>query len=499
MHRGKQIQRDRAQPPRSQLLECVVEQGAGAGGVAGLEVVAGGAHPAHRFVPAQPDRELEQFGRGRRGATLAGALRGGVELRQGGLVGGGGGQREVAGAQLRCLLDGGQGAVRRAPPRRGGLGVGAAGQQRMGENDAVAVDGDHTVGFDVLEQLDDASGRGTGRAGQQIHRRGRHTRQRQEHVGGVTAVAARPFAHHLGQRGGQGRLGGRLPAAVEHTGELDRIERIAATDLGDADQFGAWEAVAEPVDQHAVQGADRQRLQAHPRHVVGQRQIQPCRGGQPVGVAALGGQHADAAPQPAGGECQHRPARRVQPLGVVDGQDGRRGRRRRFDECGERGRGHPLVGHGSVAPGAEQHPVDREPLQIGQLRDHVGVHVGEQVRHRRVGQHRLGLTDTCRQNPETALPDRGDGGQPGGCFADTGLAVENQCGRTALHRRHEIGDRLVLRLMSRPLAGHRSIIAACGAVCFPYGETVCRNRGARRGCVRGVIERRRLAGRGECR
>ena len=37
-----------------------------AGGVAGLEVVAGGAHPAHRFVPAQPDRELEQFGRGRR-------------------------------------------------------------------------------------------------------------------------------------------------------------------------------------------------------------------------------------------------------------------------------------------------------------------------------------------------------------------------------------------------------------------------------------------------
>ena len=151
MHRGKQIQCDRAQPPGPQLLECVVEQGAGAGGVAGLEVIAGGAHPPHRLVPAQPDRELEQFGRGGRGATLAGTLCGGVERREGCLVGGGGGQREVAGAQLRCLLDGGQGAVRRTPTGRRGLGVGAAGQQRMGEADAVAVDGDHTVGLDVLE------------------------------------------------------------------------------------------------------------------------------------------------------------------------------------------------------------------------------------------------------------------------------------------------------------------------------------------------------------
>ncbi len=77
---------------------------------------------------------------------------GGVECGERGVVRAGRRQREVTGLELRLGLDRGERPVHRAAAPRGRVGVHAAGQQRMGEPDPVAVDVDDAVGLDVLQQ-----------------------------------------------------------------------------------------------------------------------------------------------------------------------------------------------------------------------------------------------------------------------------------------------------------------------------------------------------------
>ena len=74
-----QVEGDTAQQPGLQLIDGRLEQCAGAGGVACLEMVLGRADSARRLVPAERDGQLDQFGRGRAGAASARDVGGSVE------------------------------------------------------------------------------------------------------------------------------------------------------------------------------------------------------------------------------------------------------------------------------------------------------------------------------------------------------------------------------------------------------------------------------------
>ena len=137
----------------------------------------------------------------------------------------------------------------------------------------------------------------------------------------------------------------------------------------------------------------------------------------------------DAAREPSGRERQDGLAGRVEPLHIVDRHQHRRLRRQAVDHRGERRRDDALIGRRPLAARPQQHPVDRDALHLGQLGQHRGVDVAEEVGHRRVGEHGLGLPDTRREHPESALACRRDTGQPQRGLADAGLAVDDEPGR----------------------------------------------------------------------
>ena len=400
--RRAEVQRDRAQPARTQIAEARIEQSLRPGGVTGPEVVAGGADPAQRFVAAQLDRQLQQLGGGRRGPPLPCGVGRRVERAQGGVVGGRAGKREVACLEFGLRFDGGERTVDDPPAGGGGIGVHPTRQQRMGESHLVPVDRDDPVGLDGLEQLDDVVGGGGVDTGQQVDGGCGYRGHREQQVADVTVETPDPGAHQLGQCLREPRLGAEV-LPVERACELEGVERVAAGDLADANHRRARQGVPEPGQDQAVQTAETQRTQPGPGGRRCDTELQPRRRGALVGVAALGRQDADGAPEPARDEGDHGLARRIEPLHVVDGDDNRGAFGELLDDDAERRRGHPLIGRRALAVGSEQDAVHREALQSRQRLDDRGVDVGQQIGHRRVGEHRLGLTDPGAEHPDPLL------------------------------------------------------------------------------------------------
>ena len=179
---GHQVEGDTAQQPGPQLIDGRLEQCAGAGGVAGLEMVLGRADSARRLVPAEPDCQLDQFGRGRGGAASARDVGGGVERFERFGVCARRRQSHVPGLQLGQDHGFGQEPVR--SPALGGTGicVDAARQQRMGEPHAIAVNRDDALGFVPRQAAPQLVRRGAGDLREQLHGRIRRRRGGQQDV-----------------------------------------------------------------------------------------------------------------------------------------------------------------------------------------------------------------------------------------------------------------------------------------------------------------------------
>ena len=146
-HERKAHEGARASGAALRGADQLLEHAARAVAVAGLEDAGRGLRGAAPGIDVAPGRReaqgaLEQVGGRRRRPAGRGSPRGVLERARHRLVGAGGGQREVSCPLLRLAHPLGDRRVQGAPRRRVGCGVGAGGQQRVGEaHDAVA-DGD---------------------------------------------------------------------------------------------------------------------------------------------------------------------------------------------------------------------------------------------------------------------------------------------------------------------------------------------------------------------
>jgi len=147
-----------------------------------LKMVLGRADSARRLVPAEPDGQFDQFGRGRGGAASARDVVGGVERFERFGVCARCRQSHVPGLQLGQDHGFGQEPVR--SPALGGTGicVDAARQQRMRERHRVAVNREDALGLCLRKQLCSSLGRGAGDLREQFHGRRRDGCRNQEEV-----------------------------------------------------------------------------------------------------------------------------------------------------------------------------------------------------------------------------------------------------------------------------------------------------------------------------
>jgi hypothetical protein len=188
-----------------------------------LKMVLGRADSARRLVPAEPDGQFDQFGRGRGGAASARDVGGGVERFERFGVCARRRQSHVPGLQLGQDHGFGQEPVR--SPALGGTGicVDAARQQRMREPHRVAVNREDALGLCLRKQLCSSLGRGAGDLREQFHGRSRDGCRNQEEVLDAGIEPADAHAHQLGKCSGQSRVGVG-GSHVDGTRQFERIE-----------------------------------------------------------------------------------------------------------------------------------------------------------------------------------------------------------------------------------------------------------------------------------
>jgi hypothetical protein len=400
-------------------------------------MVSCGPNPAPRLVATEPDRQVEQLGGGGRCATAPRGVGRGIERLERGVVRAGRRQGEVAGLELGFGFDGCERSVHGPAARRGRVGVDAAGQQRMGEPDPVAVDADDAVRLDTLQQVDDSLRGGVVEAAQQINGRGGYGCDREQHVAYVAAETPDPQPDQIGQRARQSGL--RLQRSPAHGPcQLQRVKRVAAGDFGDAHHHRTGQRLAEIGRDDRMQATEAHRTQLDAREVVGLADSQPR--GALVGFAPLAEQHAHPATEPTRRERHHRVTRRVQPLHVVDGHQHGRRRGQRVDDGGQRRCHHPLVGDEPVACGPQQYPVDGQSLHVGQLVERGRLDVAEQVADRGVGEDRFGFAYLSGEDAEPARAGLLDGVQPQVGLADACLTLDDQAGLARFGGSQEVSD-----------------------------------------------------------
>lgn len=262
------LQRSGAVAAGGELGDRGLQQGARLFGFSGVEQVPGKQHAPLWAVATKVDRHPEQL-RGRGGSTAQpGCLGGAVECGERAGVGMDGGQGEVAGPLFRLIDGRGEPPMQCPPIGRAHASFDARGQQRMGEPHALPVDAHHTRALGGLQphhhvcvannppdQVDGGfSGRRDGEQGR---------------------------AHSVVQTGEPGlherSEGARQPIGRGGAGQLQRVERVAARHLRDADQLAARDRPAGPGHQHLMQRAKTQRHQLPARRLDGLRKTQPGR------------------------------------------------------------------------------------------------------------------------------------------------------------------------------------------------------------------------------
>ena len=318
-------------------------------------------------VRRQPARVLVEARGGERRAAQPGVPGGVGERRGDGRVGAVGRLGEVPGAGVRGRRRGGEGLVRRPQLGRARERRDALGEQRVAEPHGVAVDR-HEVVLDRRAKVVreprrrrlERRQRRLRRGGREEHRPARSSRQQRE-----AARDQRAQAVGHGQR--VVRVG-RDPAPDERAAHLERIERVPARRLLDADEDEARERPAQAELEQPMQRREVQRPDGHALEPVGRDRADDLVGRLRLGPRPDREQERDrpiGQPPDRVGEDRRRAL--VEELDVVDRDDDRA---IRFDELAEQPRDgdrqRPLIGRRAARRRAQERDRERVALRRGQ-------------------------------------------------------------------------------------------------------------------------------------
>ena len=320
------------------------------------------------------DRELEQLRRRARRTSREGVLRCLIERRGDLGVMAVRREREMTRVRLRVSLDLGQPPVDVPPALRALVLRHGRGEQRVHEPDPVAV---------PLEQLRvDRSFESRVRVGNAARRRSTVGSDSSD----TTSSSARTSSVSDATRDRSASCA--PPAPAERARELERVERIAAARLVDAEKLGPRQRDVElrandAVDRRLAQRPDGQALDGERTalNVIAELEAacSPARDENADGLAAKAAER----------ELEHGGGRRVEPLRVVD-RDEHGARRREQAERAEDGKADPvLVGRSAVRVLEQERDLERVPPRRGKLLERLGQHVLEQIAERRVRQLHL--------------------------------------------------------------------------------------------------------------
>jgi hypothetical protein len=221
-------------------------------------------------------------------------------------------QREMAGTEERILDDVREASVN-GPPLVPQIAVEDRRQQRVGEADRPVLALDHLRGERRLERVGCNA-----RLAQNGLGGGAQCRGEREGPAGWRGEPGDPRAHELLERlRNRQRLSG-VDVPIQHSGELQGEERVAARSLVELEQRLAREWPAEPVEEQPMQRADAQRRDRETPDSLRAECRLDARARRRV-ADPLGGQHEHGAcREPADRECERVRRRGVEPLEVVD-------------------------------------------------------------------------------------------------------------------------------------------------------------------------------------
>jgi hypothetical protein len=376
---AQQAQRVGAPGTRGLVVEHALQQCAGAGTVAGVDVM------LRRADSALACAVLERRERGRLLEQLAGGIpraarasAGGGVLERGGdrLIGRRRREREVADALLRVLDELGQPGVQLAPPAAGRRRVDRRRIQRMREPHAVTGDPQEPG---VLGREQTLGGR---RALHQARTRLRERGGRQQRPAGGARNGRDARGDQLPQavRDGQRSAGRQRRRRAERARDLERIQRVAAGGSRDPAQDRSRVRSPESRLENRPQRAGAEAVQAHAPQALAERAFQPERVGRGH-RRAHGRQHADRPPaQPPRRVRQHAQRGRIEPLRVVDGDHQRTVARELLQHRAQRhARRHRIGRAPRGARAAHERDLQRLALRRQQHRENRVRDVPEQI------------------------------------------------------------------------------------------------------------------------
>ena len=254
-------------------------------------------------------------------------------------------------------------------------------------------------------------------------------------LGQVGKSAAKRHGERL--RHGQLRIPGRR--------ELERVVGASTGQLSEPPELLRGERTTCPLEHELREISLPQPADVDPAHRVSVAISEPRH--LMLEPAARRGYEPEArAVEPAERERERPEARRVRPLEIVD-RDDRRSSSRQHAKCPERGQSHGrrIDGRDTLAP--TQRLLERGPMRLRQLGEHVILDAGEQVVQYGKGERDLCLGGLCDHDPEPAAAGLFDDCRPDRGLADSGLAHQQQPTRALRGTSEE-----VLRLGDLPLS-----------------------------------------------
>ena len=378
-------------------------------------------------VRRQPARVLVEARGGERRAAQPGVPGGVGERRGDGRVGAVDRLGEVPGAGVRGRRRGGQGLVRRPQLGRARERRDALGEQRVAEPDGVAVDRHEVVLDRRAKVVREPRRRRLERRQRRLRRRGREE-HRPARSGRQQREAARDQRAQAVGHGQRVVRVGRDPAPDERAAHLERVERVPARRLLDADEDEARERPAQAELEQPMQRREVQRPDEHALQPVGRDRADDLVGRLRLGPRPHRQQERDRPiRQPPDRVGEDRRRALVEELDVVDRDDDRA---IRFDELAEqprdRDRQRPLIGRRAARRGAQERDRERVALRRGKPGEDVVADAAEEIDEPAERQSLLGLRRPRREDEPAALGGVVGGGLPDGRLPDPGLALEDE-------------------------------------------------------------------------
>ena len=208
--------------------------------------------------------------------------------------------------------------------------------------------------------------------------------------------------------------------------QLERKQRIAARDLGDAPQRRPRKDVVEVRADDVVQRTEAERAEMDPLDSPGERTVQPERIAGTLILNAQRGDDTDAPiADPSQRECERLRRRAVEPLLIVDRQHHRRRGGEQAQQRQHRHRDGARARRRAVRARAHQRDLERPPLRLGELRQNRVNDRLEKVGERRERQLRFGLHGPTRQHDQRAARGPLEDLPPHRGLADPHLALED--------------------------------------------------------------------------